>query len=258
MRIDEILRIMNEKAPLSLSAAACSVLGAYDNSGLLIEGREKETEGVVFALDLNRAVVDLAEKSGYKLIITHHPAIYRPIKTISCGVYTRCIESGITVYSTHLSLDSAKAGIDDGLALLCGARNVDDLKILENTVDGRGFGRSFKVEKTTFSERVRSIVSAIGTKKYMAFGDPETEITAVASFCGAGLDENLIAVAIDCEMLVSADIPHHVLLNALEKGKCVLQLTHYASEAIAMLEFARKTCDENNIKYRFYLDERFM
>lgn len=255
MKIAEILDIMNEKAPLALSAAACDILGAYDNSGLILQGREDQTDSVVFALDLTEAVVDFAEKSGSKLVITHHPAIYRPIKRVERGVYTRCIESGITVYSTHLSLDSALDGIDDGLARICGAKSFE---VLEQTTDGRGFGRAFSADGGTFSQQTAKIIEKLGTKRFWAFGDLNKKINKIASFCGAGLDEGSIARASDCEMLVSADIPHHVLLAALEKGKCVLQLTHYASEAIAMREFASKTCDEYKINYSFYLDERFM
>lgn len=255
MKISDILSLMNESAPLALSAAACNVLGAYDNSGLILEGKEVETEGVVFALDLNKAVCELAEKSGYKLIITHHPAIYRPVKSVMQGVYTSCIEQGVTVYSSHLSLDTAVNGIDDGLAKLCGGEKIT---VLEETVDGRGFGRSFDVNPDTFNNKVKQITQKIGTTKFFAFGAPDKQIKKMASFCGAGLDEGAIARAGDCEMLVSADIPHHVLLAALEKGKCVLQLTHYASEAVAMQNFAEAFCQQNKIKYRFYLDERFM
>ncbi len=255
MKISEILSLMDGKAPLKLSTGACSMLGMYDNSGLILEGRELETDGVIFALDLNKAVVELAKKSGYKLIITHHPAIYRPVKNVMQGVYTACIEAGITVYSSHLSLDTAVNGIDDGLAKLCGAK---DFEILEPTVDGRGFGRAFGVEKDTFNNKVKQITEKIGTTKYLAFGDPDTQINGIATFCGAGLDEAAIYRAGSSEMLVSADIPHHVLLAALEQGKCVLQLTHYASEAVAMQNFADAICRENKINYRFYLDRRFM
>lgn len=255
MKISDILSLMNEKAPLALSAAACNLLGTYDNSGLILEGRENETDGVIFALDLNKAVCELAKKSGYKLIITHHPAIYRPIKSVYQGVYTSCIEQGITVYSSHLSLDTAVDGIDDGLAKLCGA---SESVVLEQTIDGRGFGRAFDVPQGTFAEKVKQITEKIGTSKYLAFGEPDKQIKKIASFCGAGLDEAAIARASDCEMLVSADIPHHVLLAAVEKGKCVLQLTHYASEAIAMKNFAESFCQQYKIKYRFYLDERFV
>lgn len=255
MKINDILSLMNENVPLSLSTAACDLLGAYDNSGLILQGRETETDGVVFALDLNKSVCELAKKSGYKLIITHHPAIYRPVKSVMQGVYTDCIEQGVTVYSSHLSLDTAVNGIDDGLAKLCGGENIT---VLEETVDGRGFGRSFEVTADTFGNKVKQITEKIGTTKYIAFGDSDKTICKTATFCGAGLDEASVARADDCEMLVSADIPHHVLLAALEKGKCVLQLTHYASEAIAMRNFAEEFCQRNKIKYRFYLDERFM
>ncbi len=254
MKIKEILELLEQKVPLSLSHAAINALGAYDNSGFILDGGNEDTNSVVFALDLTCGAVDLAVKNGANFIITHHPAIYRPVKSVS-GLYTKCIAAGISVYSTHLSLDTAHDGIEDGLARIIGAKNTE---MLEQTTEGYGFGRYFEIESVSFKELIKKISEALKTQKMMVFGDENRTINKVASFCGAGLDEGAIARAKDAELLVSADISHHVLLAAIDKDKCVLQLTHYASEAFAMQAFCQKFCLENNIKYDFYLDERFL
>lgn len=92
----------------------------------------------------------------------------------------------------------------------------------------------------------------------MFFGNKNRRIKRVASFCGAGLDEQAVIKSENEDLLVSADIPHHVLLAALEKNKCVLQLTHYSSEAFAFERYAKKLCEKLKIKTRFYFDERFI
>ena len=254
MKINDVLSLLERKVPLSLSDAACKTLGAYDNSGFIIDGGAAETDCVVFALDLTADALRLAKDCGAKLIITHHPAIYRPIKSVR-GVYTDCIASSVSVYSTHLSLDTACGGIEDGLARAIGA---EQTKILEPTADGYGFGRYFEITEQTFKSVIEKLNRSFATDKMLAFGDENRQISKVASFCGAGLDEAAIENAGDADLLVSADISHHVLLAALEKDKCVLQLTHYASEVFAMKAFCEAFCKENDINHKFYIDERFL
>lgn len=254
MKIKQIAEILDEYIPLNLSDAACSVLGAYDNSGLLIDCGG-ETDCVLFALDLCSGAVEQALKCGAKMIITHHPAIYKPIKHVD-GLYAKCIASGISVYSAHLCLDIAVGGIEDCLAEFFGAKNV---KILESVTQTNGFGRAFDVEPTTFEGICNAFAKKFNANKFMSFGQKDKIITRAATFCGAGLDEGAIKRACDCDLLISADIQHHVLLAALEQGKCVLQLTHYSSEVFAMKKFAEKLCSQKiKINNCFYLDERFL
>lgn len=82
----------------------------------------------------------------------------------------------------------------------------------------------------------------------------------MASFCGAGLDDNALDEAIKrgAELVVSADIPHHILVRAIESGLAVVNCTHYASENYGMEKFA-EDCREQlkNLEICFYRDGRF-
>ncbi|MBR4419817.1 MAG: Nif3-like dinuclear metal center hexameric protein [Clostridia bacterium] len=254
MEIKKILEQFNELAPLSLSYDAQKNLGYYDNSGLMMDC-STETDCVVCALDLTDKVVDYAIEVGAKLIITHHPAIYHGIKTIN-GTYIKAISAGITVYSAHLNLDTAAGGIEDGLAKLAGAK---DTKTLTFVNENYGFGRIFKIETEKAENVVNSVIGALNTTKYIFFGCKDTPISTVATFCGAGLSEQGINLASEADLLISADISHHVLLTALNKGKCVLQLTHYASEVFAMKAFIEELFERKlKMKYYFCVDERFI
>lgn len=261
MLIKEIIEESEKIAPLSYSLAAIEK-GYYDNSGLLIDGKTDETNEVLFALDLNAGALKAAKKLGAKLIFTHHPAIYKPIKAID-GLYAECVLNGISVYSAHLNLDIAKGGIDDGLCRILidavgGDEDAAQPEIKEIIVGDRGFGRAFNVKPQPLETLVNGLIGALNIKKYMLFGEKSKTIKHVASFCGAGLDETAVELSGNAELLVSADIPHHVLLAALEKNKCVLQLTHYASEAFAFENYSKKLCEKLKIKNHFYLDERFL
>ncbi|MBR3863616.1 MAG: Nif3-like dinuclear metal center hexameric protein [Clostridia bacterium] len=254
MEIKKILEVFNSFAPLSLSDDAIKNLGFYDNSGLLLDCGG-DTDSVVCALDLTDEVVDYAILVGSKLIITHHPAIYRAIKNVN-GTYVKAIKNGITVYSAHLCLDTANGGIEDTLASFVGAKQTE---ILQKVNETNGFGRKFEISKQTAESVVNALIAKLNTDKYMFFGDKNTLVNKVATFCGAGLSEQGIASASDCELLISADISHHVLLSALNQGKCVLQLTHYASEVFAMQKFVKELFENQlKMKYYFYTDKRFL
>lgn len=251
MLIKDIINESEKIAPIDYSLAAVQK-GYYDNSGLLINSGKAETQNVLFALDLSKNALEKAREVNAGLIFTHHPVIYKPIKSVG-GLYYECAALGISVYSAHLNLDIARGGIEDGLCAAFGGSNAETL---EQITDGRGFGRKFEIEQKTFGSIVEAVSEKYNLKNYMAFGDRSRIIKKIATFCGAGLGEEQACV--DADLLVSADIPHHVLLAALENDKCVLQLTHYASEAFAFKNYAQKLCEKLKIKAHFYLDERFL
>ncbi len=254
MEIKKIIAEFDELVPLSLSFDAQKKLSYYDNSGLILDC-SSETDCIVCALDLTEEVVDFAIEKGAKLIITHHPAIYRAVKSVG-GVYVKAISAGISVYSAHLNLDVASFGIEDGLASFAGAKQSEIMTFVN---DDHGFGRMFFIEPITAETVVNRVIEALSTDKYMFFGDKNKTVSCVATFCGAGLSEQDVYLAKDADLLISADISHHVLLAALNCGKAVLQLTHYASETFAMKKFIEQIFEKKiNLKCYFYTDKRFL
>lgn len=255
MEVKKILEFFDSNVPLSLSYDAQKNVGFYDNSGLLIDCAE-QTDSVVCALDLTSELVDYAISVGSKLIITHHPVIYRGVKKVD-GVYVKAIKNGISIYSAHLNFDSASGGIEDTLAKFAGA--ISQPQIIKYVNETNGFGRKFFVNEQTAESVVNSLIAQLPSQNYMFYGNKEQVVKRVATFCGAGLGEDGVNSASDCDMLISADMQHHVILSALEQGKCVLQLTHYASEAFAMKAFVTELFEKGlKIKNYFYLDKRFL
>ena len=127
MKPEDMLALLErEAAPVALSDELCAKYGAYDNSGLILDCKE-EVSGALFALDLTESVVNEARERGFNLIVTHHPAIYAPVKSISVGAgsptaaVAKCMRAGISVISMHLNFDAAPRGIDGYLAEGLGA-----------------------------------------------------------------------------------------------------------------------------------------
>ncbi|MBQ7642654.1 MAG: Nif3-like dinuclear metal center hexameric protein [Clostridia bacterium] len=258
MKFDDFYSSLRSFAPLSLSDRLCEKEGLTDNSGIIIQP-EEEFDGVLFALDLTSGAVEKAAEEGIGLIVTHHPAIFRGIKSIERNSpLFECVKRGIGVVSFHLNTDCAERGTDYWFAQGLGAKNCD---IIEDFGDGTGYGRVFAVEGVKAKEILSRYKKNFSTDKVWLYGDEDRTITKIATFCGAGLDENEVSKAVErgADMVASADVKHHVLLAALNAGLAVLSCTHYATENYGMKKicgiFAEKFKDEKII---FFDDERLV
>lgn len=92
-----------------------------DKIGLQIGTLNKKVERVIVALDVLENVIDEAIRKDAKLIIAHHPFIYRPLKnvmtdTVQGRMIEKLLKHEIAVYAAHTNLDVAKGGINDWLA----------------------------------------------------------------------------------------------------------------------------------------------
>ncbi len=232
--------LLNEYAPLELSKKMIEK-GSYDNSGVIINSHP-QINGVLFALDLTDKVVERAKRLRCDTIVTHHPAIYRPISQISSedvgsSALLHAIENKMNVISMHLNLDIADTGIDYCLAEALGAK---DCKILNYVDDVRGYGREFEIEPTTLQGFVAKAKKNLRTQRVVYYGSKNAKVSKVASFCGGGYSDAHAAVlsgSTDAQVIVSSDMPHHVVKDLVNLDKCVVVLTHFASENYGFKKF---------------------
>ncbi len=257
MKINEIFKVACEYAPIELSDKLVAAENGYDNSGIIIE-TDREITKVLATLDLTPQCAEYAAKNGFELIITHHPAIYYPVKSLNLTetkAVTLCAMNGIGVISMHLNLDAAPRGIDYCLANGLGGKKP---KILTVLGEDAGYGRMFNIEEITLAEYKNKACEVFDTDNVMIYGDRERAIKKVASFCGAGLGLKELDLAAGADLVVSADIPHHVIREALNRGMAVMQLTHYASENYGMKIFALATAKKlPSVKLAYYGTSEF-
>ncbi len=240
MKLNGFFELLEKFAPVSISNEFVKLIDGYDNSGIIAPICEDLT-GVVFTLDLTNKSVETAIESGANLIVTHHPAIYSPIKRLD-GALLKCLNNKIGVISMHLNLDCAVEGIDYHLAKGLGAKSQD---ILYKLNGGCGYGRIFDLNCTALDVK-NKYQSVFETDKAMLFGNQNKKIKKIASFCGSGLDVSEIELASDADIYVSSDIKHHVILHAVEKGSCVLCVSHYSSEVYGFKAFYNKIKEQLN------------
>ena len=129
-KLAEIIDFLEKKAPAGTAEA-------WDNVGLLADAGNKETDTVCVALDATAAAIDFAAKMGAKLLVTHHPVIFHPLKRLS--PYTPAVAAltkGVSVLSLHTNLDKAAGGVNDTLAALVSCLVSADLCVTLSDIDG--------------------------------------------------------------------------------------------------------------------------
>lgn len=123
--VKDIMTLMESWAPLSLAES-------WDNPGLMVGSIDRQVTGIVTSLDLTKEAVDYAMDTGSNMIISHHPLIFKGLKSIDLGSYQgqlleTLIKNDIAVYSAHTNLDIAQGGLNDMLASQLGLENCSGL-----------------------------------------------------------------------------------------------------------------------------------
>ncbi|MEL7146091.1 MAG: Nif3-like dinuclear metal center hexameric protein [Bacteroidota bacterium] len=114
MKIKEIINTLERWAPPSYQES-------YDNSGLLVGDSHNECTGVLVTLDTIEAVIDEAISRDCNLIVSHHPIVFRGLKTITGKNYVertilKAIKNDIAIYAIHTNLDNVHTGVNSMIA----------------------------------------------------------------------------------------------------------------------------------------------
>lgn len=260
MKLSELLNLLEYIGSLSISDEFCKICGSYDNSGILVDSGE-DINGVLFSIDLSAKAVNEAKNLGFNAIVTHHPAIFGSISSVSVNdsktsLIADCLKSGISVISMHLNFDAAPEGIDYHLMQGLGG---DAGKTMIN-LNGGAYGRVYDVKPQKLNVYVEFIKKNFNTDKVICYGKSQKIIKRVSSFCGAGCDDAAIDFAIGegADVLVSSDIKHHYITALLSRGISVIILTHYASENYGFNKIYGKIIEELNVPAAYFCDEELM
>ena len=263
LKINDVYSILNDLAPFEISEQVIKN-GGYDNSGILIN-THSEVNKILFSLDLSLDSVNRAKRLGCDTIITHHPAIYTPIKELSVEDYSlvalvKAIEYKMNVISMHLNLDFANEGIDENLSKALGATNA---KTIEKIYQKYGYGREFCLNKTTLSSLAQKVKIQLETNRVITYGKKSFSFNKVASFCGAGSStalKTLKSGECTADVIVTSDVPHHVIKEIVEMGKAMIIVTHYSAENYGFKKFYQKTRSVlgDQVQTYYFQDKRFI
>ena len=242
MTIKELYRALEERIPRSLSCE-------WDNDGLMCcPNPQKTVKKVLIALDVTSDVIGKAASGKYDVILSHHPLIFHPIKSVepSDVVAAKLIDlvrSDISVMSFHTRLDAVKGGVNDTLALRLGLSNATPFgeeQIL----------RIGEYEKPmTLSEFAERVKDATGAEAILAF-DAGVKVKRVAILGGSGSDDVEVARRAGADTYLTGELSHHHFADAPGQGMNLLAAGHYHTEqpvCEALAEMVRAICPDAEI-----------
>ena len=227
--VGDILSYLETLAPRSMKMD-------WDNVGLLCGGKSRPVTKVLVALDPFEGVCKEAVQWGAELILTHHPLIFSPLKSVtdetSIGraVQLLCANS-ISAINAHTNLDCAPGGVNDCLARTLGLRDVQ--VIAPSGVDelGRPWGllRQGTVEAQPLSDFLPHVKEALHCDglRYVNGGKP---VHRVAVGGGACASELLDAVNAGCDTFVTADVKYNQFWDAKDLGLNLIDAGHFPTE----------------------------
>ena len=227
--VNDVLKYMETLAPHSMKMD-------WDNVGLLCGSRNQQVNKILVALDPFESVCKEAADWGADLLITHHPLIFQPTKSVTDedGVgraILQLVRSGISAINAHTNLDCAPEGVNDVLAAKVGLDNVQVLNPNGTDENGRPWGliRHGQVAEQPleqFLEHVKTSLCCRGLR-YVGSGKPVHKVAVGGGACASALRE--VADA-GCDTFVTADVRYNQFWDAVELGVNLIDAGHFHTE----------------------------
>ena len=226
MTVCELYEKLSERYPTSLSCE-------WDNDGIMLSAdTEKTVSRVLVALDATSAALEYAAKNGFDTVITHHPLIFRGIKSMTDRTaggrrLVRAISNGISVLSFHTRLDAACGGVNDSLCKALGYTAEEKF----GDSDCPELCRIFTVEPTTARSFASLVKERLGTPCVRINGDPEKTVRRVAVCGGDGKGLVMAALSAGADLFLTGDAGYNMAADAAEEGLVTLEAGHWHTEA---------------------------
>ncbi len=195
----------------------------WDNSGLLIDSREK-TDKVLICLDVTGRAIDRAVETGAKVIVSHHPVIFGGIKAVNRDdVVYKLIKNDISVISAHTNFDKYQKGTCYAIADKLGLNPVFDENI--------EIGLPANCEKISCRELAEKCKTLFGSASF-TLPDKEINKVFICAGSGGGMIREILSTAADC--FITGESKYHDMLDLAALDVAVIEVDHDASEKISL------------------------
>lgn len=212
---------------------------SFDNPGLLVGNGKAGVSSAVLSLDITPAVVEEAHELGAELIVSHHPVIFHPLKSLSADSAPYLLaQYGIAAICAHTNLDMAAGGVNTCLAERLRLRNVRTLREYEDSGLPEALEGETGCEYTpeAFARFVKEALGCDGLR----FTDGKRAITRVGLCSGGGADLVYAAAQAGCQAFVTGESKHNILLDAENMGVTLVDAGHFYTENPVILPLAVK------------------
>ena len=221
----DIAALMEEIAPKVL---ACE----WDSVGVMAGSLSAEITGIMLCLDLTQEVLEEAISEGCNMIITHHPLLFRPVKTLSeerpsGKLLSDIVRANILVFSAHTNLDFTDGGVNDCLIKQLGVVNVaSDESGCHRFGDLPGL-MSIRNFVQTADERL----CAEGVRVILPRGiDADDYVRRIGVSCGSFDGETDWIYENHVDVLVTGEVKHSEAVALDMEGFATVAAGHYATE----------------------------
>ncbi|MDO4864265.1 MAG: Nif3-like dinuclear metal center hexameric protein [Ruminococcus sp.] len=209
----------------------------WDNSGLLVDAG-LDCCKVLVTLDIDRRAVDEAELKGADLVVSHHPVIFDPLRSVSreMPVY-RLIQNDISAICMHTNVDKAQGGTNGVILRELSARFelAGEPEYISDEECGYVCTLAESVPVGDFAAVLRDI-----------FGCEHIRVSAGAqtvkkvAFCSGSGGSFLADVAEKGgDTYITGDVKHDVWLEAEHLGVKIFDCGHFHTENPVIWEFRR-------------------
>ncbi len=238
--VREIYQYLDGLAPFSLQMD-------FDNAGFLVGRGDRQVTRLLVSLDITEEVVAEAAELGCQLIVSHHPVIFFPAKSITDADPTgrtllALAERQIAAVCAHTNLDAVHGGVNDALAQKLGLVQIEQLKQDGVDASGRpyGIGRvgntaGVPMYTPAFAAFVKEALGANGVR----YVDARRPVRRVAVGGGACADMLKDALAMGCDTFVTADVKYNGFLDAKALGVNLIDAGHYPTEQVVVPVLAK-------------------
>ena len=228
VKIKEVLSALERFAPLPLQES-------WDNAGLQVGLTETEVSGALLCLDVSEKIVDEAIAKGCNLIVSHHPLLFRGLKTISDltdvqRTVRKAIQHEICVISMHTNMDNAQGGVNFRIAQKLGLQDIRFFapKTVDGIEAGSGVMGLFS-EPMAADDFIQKVKATFGVACAMCNELLHRPVRKVAICGGAGdflLDE---AVKAGADAFITGEMHYHQYFG-YEQQIQICVIGHYQSE----------------------------
>lgn len=230
MKCSELMRVLETYVPSGYAMD-------WDNVGLLAGRQDREIQKIMVALDADKGVVEDAVSQNVDFLLTHHPLIFSPLKSITDDAGTpskilTLLENGINCYAMHTNFDVVHMG-----RIVCEALGLKSDGPVETTCTENGIPMGIGTvsdfrRPVSVDDFVEKIKKTFDIKQVFVFGDGTKEIRRVAIVPGSGRHMEKEVSSVGADVFLTGDIGHHEGLDAVDMGITVIDAGHHGLEKI--------------------------
>lgn len=228
--VNDIKRVIEDYANPSLAED-------FDNVGLLFGHGEQPVKKVLLSLDVDESIAREAKEKGADMIVSHHPVIFNPVKSITDATSDGRMlltlgESSIAVLSAHTNMDKASGGLNDLMVKKLGLKASSAGAALDGCI------RICDADES-LGDLAEKLKKEYGAPIIRFTGDKERKIKRVGLCTGGGRSMIYDAINAGCDCYISGDLSYSDIRTLVHSGVDFIEIGHYYSERCVTEIFER-------------------